>query len=255
MPEPVMVIQEERDNYMELQENLLKEIIPFNNPLILEVGAADGEGTNKLLNLFEEAKIYSFDADPRAISCHEKFVNNDRCVLVKKAISNEEGTIKLYLSNRGTDDTKLQRECRKEIYEQATEALKEVCPDYIPETSVHGGWFYSSTILEKQKEGTRGISWSKTVEVEVTTLDKWCEENKIEHIDLLWTDVEGAEKRLIEGAKNILPHTDYVLLEFGLTTMFPEAMTREETIEFMKGYNFDLYTDYSSVDLLFKRND
>ena len=241
---------------MDLQENLLKEIVPFNNPLILEVGAADGEGTKKLLNLFDEAKIYSFDADPRAISCHEKFVNDDRCVLVNKAISNEEGTMKFHLSNKTSQhDAKLQRESRKEIYEQATEVLKEVCPDYTPTTSVHGGWFYSSTILENQYEGARGLNWLKTVEVEVTTLDKWCEENKIEHIDLLWTDVEGAEKRMIEGAKNILLHTDYVLLEYGLTDMFPEAMTREETIEFMKGYNFDLYADYSSIDLLFKRND
>ena len=241
---------------MDLQENLLKEIVPFNNPIILEVGAADGEGTKKLLSLFEEAKIYSFDADPRAISCHKKFVDDDRCVLVNKAISNEEGTMNFHLSNKTSQhDAKLQRESRKEIYEQATEVLQEVCPDYTPTTSVHGGWFYSSTILENQHNGARGLNWLKTVEVEVTTLDKWCEENKIEHIDLLWTDVEGAEKRMIEGAKNILPHTDYVLLEYGLTDMFPEAMTREETIEFMKGYNFDLYADYSSIDLLFKRND
>ena len=79
--------------------------------------------------------------------------------------------------------------------------------------------------------------------------------NKIEHIDLLWTDVEGAEKRMIEGAKETLSFTDYILLEYGLTDMFPEAMSRQETIDLMESYNSRLNADYSDIDLLFKKND
>jgi 2-O-methyltransferase len=239
---------------MNVYEEKLKNYIKIDNPTIIEIGCADGEGTKAFLDIWKDITLYSFDADPRAISCHESFVQDDRCVLVNKAISNEEGTMNFHLSNKTSQhDAKLQRESRKEIYEQATEILKEVCPDYTPTTSVHGGWFYSSTILENQHNGARGINWSKTVEVEVTTLDKWCEENKIEHIDLLWTDVEGAEKRLIEGAKNTLPNTDYVLLEYGLTDMFPEAMTRKETIDLMKENDFALREDWSDIDLLFVR--
>jgi FkbM family methyltransferase len=241
---------------MELQEKLLKEIVPFNNPLIVEIGAADGEGTRKLLDLFGEAKIYSFDADPRAIECHKDFVKDDRCTLINKAVSNEEGTMEFYLSNKTSQfDAKLQRENRKEIYEKATKTLTEVLPEYTPSTTTHGGWFYSSTILENQYNGARGLNWNSKVEVDVTTLDKWCDDTDLNHIDLLWTDVEGAERRMLEGAKNSLRFTNYVLLEYGLTDMFPEAMSRADTIECMKNYGFSLYADYSDIDLLFKRDD
>jgi len=240
---------------MELQEKLLKEIVPFNNPLIIEIGAADGEGTQKLLDLFDEATMYSFDADPRAIRCHQDYINSDRCTLINKAMSNEDGKMEFYLSNKTSQhDAKLQKMNRKEIYEKATETLSDIIPDYSPLTTTHGGWFYSSTILENQYNGARGLNWNEKVEVDVTTLDNWCEENNIKHIDLLWTDVEGAERRMLEGAENSLAFTDYILLEYGLTDMFPEAMSRSQTIDCMEKYGFSLYADYSDIDLLFKRN-
>jgi len=239
---------------MNVNTELLKKCIKTDSPTIVEIGCADGEGSKTFLDLWENVKLYSFDADPRAISCHSESVKDKRCSLINKAVSNEVGTINFHLSNKTSQhDAKLQRENRKEIFEKATEVLKEVCPEYTPTTPTHGGWFYSSTILEDQNNGARGINWYRSVEVEVTTIDEWCKENKIKHIDLLWTDVEGAERKLIQGSKNSFKFIDYILLEYGLTDMFPEAMNKEETISLMEENDFEMFEEWSDIDLLFKR--
>lgn len=42
------------------------------------------------------------------------------------------------------------------------------------------------------------------VEVNMTTIDKFIEENKIEKIDFIKADIEGAERSMLKGAKNTL---------------------------------------------------
>lgn len=54
-------------------------------------------------------------------------------------------------------------------------------------------------IIDKQKNST--ISTQK---VTVTSLDNYCGEQKINHIDFLKIDVEGMEVHVLKGAKNLL---------------------------------------------------
>ena len=49
--------------------------------------------------------------------------------------------------------------------------------------------------------------------VQTSTLDKYVDENKIDHISLLKIDTEGNEINVLEGAKNILDRTDYIIIE------------------------------------------
>jgi FkbM family methyltransferase len=45
---------------------------------------------------------------------------------------------------------------------------------------------------------------SGTGSVKVTTIDSYCRENSIDHIDLIKIDAEGHERKIIEGAKTML---------------------------------------------------
>ncbi|WP_421903762.1 FkbM family methyltransferase [Maridesulfovibrio sp.] len=42
------------------------------------------------------------------------------------------------------------------------------------------------------------------IEVEATSLDQWVQENKIEKIDFIKADIEGAERYMLEGASSVL---------------------------------------------------
>jgi len=46
----------------------------------------------------------------------------------------------------------------------------------------------------------------QAVRVPMTTLDAFCRAQRLERIDLIKIDVEGAEDRVLEGAKEILAH-------------------------------------------------
>jgi hypothetical protein len=58
-------------------------------------------------------------------------------------------------------------------------------------------------------------------------------------------DVQGAERQVIEGAVDTLKRTNFVFTEYGATSTYPEAMTREQTIEIMKEHGFELIPEHS----------
>ena len=54
-------------------------------------------------------------------------------------------------------------------------------------------------------------------EVEISTLDSFCQEHQIDHIHFLKLDVEGHEKKVLEGSKRMLAlgAIDFIQFEFG----------------------------------------
>ena len=52
-----------------------------------------------------------------------------------------------------------------------------------------------------------------TFKVNVDLLDNFCEEKKINHIDVLKIDVEGSELEVLQGATNILKNTKIIQIE------------------------------------------
>lgn len=87
--------------------------------------------------------------------------------------------------------------------------------------------------------------------------DNWINKNNIELVDLVWMDVQGAESDVLEGIGSELINIRYIWLEYG-EIVYEDAMTREETIVFMKKNNFELIEAISgtgiSGDLMFKNS-
>ena len=79
-------------------------------------------------------------------------------------------------------------------------------------------------------------------ETPATTVDDYCESNRIEKIDLLKIDVEGAEFQVMRGARRMLQSRRIRCLtfEFGQTTF--DMGNRPEEIEiFLKEMNYKIY--------------
>ncbi|KKN31665.1 hypothetical protein LCGC14_0821570, partial [marine sediment metagenome] len=60
----------------------------------------------------------------------------------------------------------------------------------------------------------RWCLFEEDIKVPCMTLDGWCQQNDIEHIDLIWADVNGAEAKMLAGAQETLKHTRYLYTEF-----------------------------------------
>jgi FkbM family methyltransferase len=74
-----------------------------------------------------------------------------------------------------------------------------------------------------------------TEEIQATTLDNYCDKNKIDFIDLLKIDVEGAEYQVMLGAQSLFEKKKVrcCVFEFGATT-FDMGNTPDQIISFFK---------------------
>lgn len=80
------------------------------------------------------------------------------------------------------------------------------------------------------------------VEVATTTLDSYCEEKNISHIDFLKIDVEGFEFPVLKGAEDMIRRGDinYIQFEFSGATIESRTFLRD-FLEFFKQYGYRLY--------------
>jgi FkbM family methyltransferase len=79
-----------------------------------------------------------------------------------------------------------------------------------------------STLAPRSVEvGDTALVAQTQTEVQTTTLDRYCTDRGIEHIDVLKVDVEGAEMRVLDGAGALLERgaIDLVMLEVADTTL------------------------------------
>ena len=158
----------------------LKSIINTDNPVILEIGACEGQDSLRFLQIFGSIKLTCFEPDPKNCHDHRSLINDQRCTLIEAAISDKNGEITFHRSG--------------------------------------GRNRRASGSLRNPKEHLRMHPWctfDENITVQGFMLDTWCEQNGIDHIDLIWADVNGAETSMIAGAQKIFSNTRYLYTEFG----------------------------------------
>ena len=74
----------------------------------------------------------------------------------------------------------------------------------------------TNSLYKRRLEGL-GVSYDKSETIQITTVDTYCSENNISHINFLKIDVEGHELAVVEGAKAMLQRgaIDYIQFEYG----------------------------------------
>ena len=222
--------------HIELNQKEIKKLLQKENPLVLEIGSHIGLDTLRFLEEFKDITIYSFEPDPRCITFFKEVVKNRRCTLVEAAVANVDGKALLHLSGGWPSGFKGEWDS---IYGR-------------------GDWNASSSI--KNSVSNSGeypwLSFDRTIEVKTVRLDTWTKENDITAVDFIWADVQGAEREMIEGAVNTLKTVKYLFTEYGETSPYPEALTRDETIKLLGQNDFEIVSEYSNEDrkgnLLFK---
>lgn len=160
--------------------------------LILEIGAADGTDT---LDMFTLAKsfghtpsIHAFEPDPRNSVLYRKRLWMVRTDFNTCAVSDHDGTQPMWFSDGKH-------------------------PNH------SDGWSFSNTL--KQPTGHyKRYPWvtfndPKSTLVDTITLDTYYKKWLAQHVvDMIWADVNGAEREMIAGARGTLQRTRYLLTEF-----------------------------------------
>jgi len=219
----------------------LVNYIGKNAETILEVGSHYGEDSIRFRYFFPQSNLYCFECDPRNIEIFEKYckeINNIK--LIKKAVSKNETTLDFYQSFKPENINNLPDKYK-----------------FINKNEYNNLKLNASGSSSLKKSNFEHLKNSTKIQVETISLNKFYEQENIDVVDLLWIDVQGAEKDVLDGANNILHKVKYIQIEYG-ELIYEDALTRENTIDYMKKYNFKLLHDWnpnSSIgDFLFKNN-
>ena len=205
----------------------LKRLLP-ENPVIVECGAHYGEDTIRFLHTFSGCHIHAFECDPRNLAIIRKHLSlEQRCSINPIALGKQNGTMPFYQAFKSEPLQKKYEWIGSEDFE-----------------SLRLGNSGSSSL---KKSSRPDLTNSKTIEVPVTTLDSYA----YERVDLLWIDVQGAEKDLLEGASNTLSKTKHIWIEAGETT-YQDAMTIKETKQLLNEHGFQ-FIKKDKNDLLFSK--
>lgn len=181
------------------------------NQIIFDVGAYIGEVTKTYMEIFPGARIYCFEPYAESFRQLEKLSNNKMVSTYQTAVSDHTGKTKLYINTDLSCNSFFSR--------------PESGPVYYPEKA-------------------RNID---EIEVNVTTIDSFCDIENIERIDILKLDAEGAEKKILGGACNKLSkHNIYlVYTEVMFIQHYEGGCMFHELSGFLEQYGYTLFNLYN----------
>lgn len=175
------------------------------NPVIFEMGMCDGYHT-QMLNSFctTTPRYFGFEPDPRNVA-RIKAAGVDRMIAFHPdAVGHVTGRIPFHLST--------------------------------PEPN---GAVGASSISDFTPVLTQSWAWLKhmaDVEVQCWRLDDFCSANRIDRIDFIWMDVQGAERLVFDGAPVMLQKTRMIWTEYDGGTLYKDSSTLQDILARFKGW-------------------
>ncbi|GHZ26231.1 2-O-methyltransferase NoeI [Vibrio cholerae] len=155
-----------------------------------------------------EIKVYGFDPDVKECeNLKERYKNLKNVQLVPVGLSDSEGRRILYFTN-----------------EPACSSLYEPISRI---TSLYPALDCAKTV--------------KQFEVDVTTLDLWCEKEGLSNADYIKIDTQGSELNILKGGMSILKTTRYLEVEVEFNRIYEEQPIFSDVDKFLREQGFVLW--------------
>jgi len=185
-----------------LEKVRYKWLVNQNISTILDIGASLGQYAKKARKRFPEARIFSFEALPDSFKAlNETFKGDKNFQSFNVALSNFEGkTVFRKSSNTG-----------------------------------------SSSLLEMDDLHKTNYTDSKNIveiEVKCNTLDNVLKGQKLQKNILMKLDVQGAEKMVLEGAKETLKNVQVIFSEVNFNTLYKGNVLFNDLVQFLYEQGF-----------------
>lgn len=212
----VVISSEEKSSMIPL--DYIASLVSRANATILEIGANDGTDTRRLAQLFPYGDIIAFEPDPRAAQRFKDRTDSARIHLFELAIGAKIGKTIFHQSGGQWP------------YGEEQRLLQGIPSEWDQSGSIRAPKLHV--------EVYPWVKFENDIEVPITTLDNWADENRIKLIDFIWADVQGAEIDLIKGGQSVLRSTRYLYTEFSKVELYEGAPGVEEISSMLP--DFDL---------------
>lgn len=191
-----------------------------NEPLVVcDIGACEGEDSIRYARHYPRARIFAFEPLP----ANQAIIRTN---LLHHGVTNVE-LVPLALSDR------------------ADKAVFHVSSGRPPDLFAGENWNYgnkSSSLLAPAAPGPMHgwIEFKETITVPTGTLDHFCRQRGLDHIDFIQMDVQGAEQLVLTGATAILPHVTAIWLEVSAREHYHGQALAPEITQLMRRHGFML---------------
>ncbi len=206
-----------------------RRIIPTAAPcVIMDIGACEGEDSIRFARLYPQAQVFAFEplpANQALVRANLALYDATQVELVPLALSDQSG-----------------------------EATFHVSSGRPPELFAGKDWNYgnkSSSLLAPAGDGKihGWVEFKEAITVPTGTLDQFCADRGIAHIDFIQMDVQGAELLVLTGAERMLPHITAIWLEVSTREIYQGQVLDHEITRFLRAHGFALvYKTYRGND-------
>jgi FkbM family methyltransferase len=168
------------------------------DPIIVELGAYDGCDTVRLYDALRPGIMLATEPDPRLWEAFRQRVGNRHVIMLPVAVGACIGQTVLYLSDPPGSSSVRRPKRHLELFPH--------------------------------------VQFQSVQTVMICTLNAIFQELKVPRIDLLWCDVQGAERDVIAGGQWALRHTRYALLECDLEELYEGQLVRPQLLDALPGW-------------------
>jgi FkbM family methyltransferase len=177
---------------------------------VFEVGAADGRDALSYAALFPHARIFAFEPVPASFQKLKEVVQKEqRISAINMAVSDTVGTAKFNLAE----------------------------------------WNDASSLFSANKTGSTFDEYNQSrtnIQVQTESIDHFCQAYKIDNINLLKMDAQGAEFDILNGAETMLKEgrIDLIYTEVNFMEIYKGAKSYDEIAGYLRKYGFHLHNLY-----------
>ena len=198
------------DNFRKFISYKFKD--PDKVSVIFDVGSLHCLESIELSKVYKNARIYAFEANPDSYKvCLENTKDYDNITVINKAINDHDGTC----------------------------VFNAIDPEKTETPWFDGNRGASSLFKSNGAYNHIEKYVQKEIEVPCIQLETFCEENNIDHIDLIWMDLQGAELIALKSMGRELMSTVKVIhTELEMTPIYKDQCLFEDVNQFLKNYNF-----------------
>jgi len=205
-------------NVMAERLNHVKDLLDLNSwRTVLDIGAMDGwEGTN-LAKILSDARVYAFEASRQNCErCTKTYMAQPYSVRSRIGLSNIALTDETGFMQFWAVDEAAAAAAKDKVNWGMGSMLKLTDPDMWP-------WEHNAQVK---------------VDVMGYRMDDWCREAKVDRVDAIWMDVQGAELKVLQGAGNVLENIQAIMTEAGVEAYYEGHMLKPELDAFLQSQGF-----------------
>lgn len=185
-----------------INKNYIKRFLPV-NPVIIDAGAHVGGDSIEMYRLYRGAVVHAFEPVPHIFSLlrhNTRKFKGIHCHTI--ALSNQNGEQVMHVSSGASDGS------------SSLLAPKEHLKDH-PD-----------------------VFFNQTIKVTTQTLDTWAADQQLDHVDLLWLDMQGFELEVLKASRIILPTVKAIHMEVSTRATYEGVPLYHEVKEWMQSNGF-----------------